>query len=524
MSRTRPRTPTVTRPPAEPTELRRWLATFLADQQLANHAASTIEIYVRNLGHFLAFLEGEGVTTCQGITPDHIRAYLLAYGRNHTPGGVRGHYRCMRTFLRFLVRQEALERNPIDKVPPPRVDEPLLEPVSLEAVAALLATCDGSLLGLRDRALLLTLLDTGLRRSDMVALDVADVDFDDGAVFVRHSKSRRARTVFLSATTRCAVEAYLNARPEGRSPGCALWLACHTYVPAAAPDTTAPETTVLTGPDPVTTSRAATITFASNDAGSTFTCSLDGAAFKACVSPVLYTNLSVAAHGEGVRAADPAGNVDSSPATYSWTIQGSTTTVPTCTAAPLTLTASGDAWIDQNSASNNFGTDSILRVQAKGGNNFRALVRFAMPSSMPPGCIIGSATLRMYAASAASGRTLQALQLAGIWAEDAVTWSNQPPMAGATATTDSGSGWRTWNVAPQVQAMYDTGTIQGFLIRDATEEQDGGEQQFHGREKGSELPTLAIQFAQAPGGASVPDDGNAPAAGDRVVYLPMIGR
>jgi large repetitive protein len=161
----------------------------------------------------------------------------------------------------------------------------------------------------------------------------------------------------------------------------------------------------------------------------------------------------------------------------------------------VTYQADADAWIDQNSASNNFGADSILKVQAKSGNNFRALVRFALPTSVPAGCVVQSATLRLYAPSWKTGRTLQAIQVAAAWAENNVTWSNQPTTTGVAATTSSGSGYRQWNVAAQVQGMFGAGVNHGFLIRDATESGGGSEQQFHSREKGETMPQLVVSYA-----------------------------
>jgi hypothetical protein len=162
----------------------------------------------------------------------------------------------------------------------------------------------------------------------------------------------------------------------------------------------------------------------------------------------------------------------------------------------VTLPANADAWIDQGSPSSNKGTDSILKVMSKSSNNLRALVQFNLPA-LPQGCIIQSVTLRLYAGSWKDGRTLQALQINSAWTENSVTWSNQPETTGAIATTTSGSGWREWNVASVVQAMYDSGLHHGFLIRDATENQDN-EQQFHSREKGENMPQLVITFGPAP--------------------------
>jgi hypothetical protein len=171
--------------------------------------------------------------------------------------------------------------------------------------------------------------------------------------------------------------------------------------------------------------------------------------------------------------------------------------MPACTATTVTVSANADAWIDQNSSSNNFGSDSILKVQAKSSNNFRALVRFAMPTSIPSGCVVQSATLRLYAASWTNNRTLQALRINANWSENSVKWSNQPATTGTAATTSSGSGYRQWNVTAQVQAIYDAGANNGFLIRDATEGGNGYEQQLHAKEKGENPPELLLSFAPA---------------------------
>lgn len=183
-----------------------------------------------------------------------------------------------------------------------------------------------------------------------------------------------------------------------------------------------------------------------------------------------------------------------------------------CTAGTVTYAASADAWIDQASAGNNFGSDSILKVQAKSSNNFRALVRFNLPASPPSGCVVQSATMRLYAASSTSGRTIQAIRVTGNWAEGGVTWANQPATTGTAATTGSGSGtgYRSWTVTSQVQAIFSSGTNNGFLIRDATEGGSGREQQFHGREKGEFMPELIVQYAAAPQGNSSATESLAP--------------
>jgi hypothetical protein len=93
----------------------------------------------------------------------------------------------------------------------------------------------------------------------------------------------------------------------------------------AAPDATAPATTITGAPSALTLSSDATFAFTGTDdrsaaAALTFECRLDGGAWTACTSPVSYSGLALLGHTFGVRAIDEAGNADTSPATATWTV------------------------------------------------------------------------------------------------------------------------------------------------------------------------------------------------------------
>jgi large repetitive protein len=256
-----------------------------------------------------------------------------------------------------------------------------------------------------------------------------------------------------------------------------------------APDTTAPNTTLGSGaPPPSTTSTSASFGFSSNESGSSFECSLDGGAWASCTSPRAYGDLAVGPHEFRVRARDAAGNTDGSPAAHSWTIAAPAP--GSCTASTVTLGAVADGWILQDSANQNYGTDSVLKVDSKNRSNARGLVRFNLPA-IAAGCRLTSAKLRLYAGSYKTGRTLQALTVAAPWTEGALTWNNQPATTGAAATVSSGSGYREWTVTDQVQTMYSTAN-NGFLIRDAAENANGIDQAFHSREKGTDNPPRLV--------------------------------
>ena len=210
------------------------------------------------------------------------------------------------------------------------------------------------------------------------------------------------------------------------------------------PDTTAPETSIGSTPPATTTSPTAAFTFTANEPGVTFECSLDAAAFGPCVSPVNYTGLAAATHQFRVRGTDAAGNVDASPATFSWTVSAP----PSC-AAPgsVTLGANADSWVLQSSSSSNYGQDSSIKVDSKSGNNARVLVRFNLPA-IPSGCQVTDAKLRLY-----PGRTRPAghcrrsrLRLPGRRRTSGGTTSRapparRPPRRRATAAVTASGRW-----------------------------------------------------------------------------------
>ncbi|MGZ6587943.1 MAG: Ig-like domain-containing protein [Solirubrobacteraceae bacterium] len=111
-------------------------------------------------------------------------------------------------------------------------------------------------------------------------------------------------------------------------------------VGAAAPpaDTTAPDTTISSGPTATTSDTTPTFAFTASEAGSTFQCQLDSGAWASCTSPWTTTTLADGPHSVSVRATDAAGNVDATPATRAFTVD---TTPPADTTAPNTTIGSG---------------------------------------------------------------------------------------------------------------------------------------------------------------------------------------
>jgi hypothetical protein len=164
-----------------------------------------------------------------------------------------------------------------------------------------------------------------------------------------------------------------------------------------------------------------------------------------------------------------------------------------CSGGTQTASADADSWVDQLLSVVNFGTDTSLNVQSMLGDNRRLLVHFALPS-LPSYCSVTAATLKLFATSAASGRTLQAFRAASSWTETGVTWSNQPTTTGSASTAPSGTGFLSWNVLSQVQAFY-SGSNFGFVVKDASESAAvAASEAFSSREAASNPPQLVLTF------------------------------
>jgi hypothetical protein len=85
-------------------------------------------------------------------------------------------------------------------------------------------------------------------------------------------------------------------------------------------DSTAPDTVITSGPSGTTSISTPTFTFLGTEPASTFACRLDNAPFAPCTSPYLSAPLAEGHHTFAVRATDPSGNVDSTPATREFTV------------------------------------------------------------------------------------------------------------------------------------------------------------------------------------------------------------
>jgi integrase/recombinase XerD len=183
---------------------------------------NTLQAYRADLRRYLAFLDRRDIHRPEEVDEAAIRSFLASlsastYGdeeRAYTARSVARTLSAVRSFHRFLLRERTTSRDPAAGVRQPKLPRSLPHPITVDEVAHLLdAPREGSPAGLRDRALLELLYGSGLRVSELVGLDVDDVDLEEGAVRVM-GKGGKEREVPVGRFGREAVEAWLGrARP-----------------------------------------------------------------------------------------------------------------------------------------------------------------------------------------------------------------------------------------------------------------------------------------------------------------------
>lgn len=179
-----------------------------------NLSMGTLDWYrqiLGGLGRFLA--ERYEITGMEEITPGHIRTHLVQLkARDLSSETIHRTYGGLRCFFRFLVREGLIRSNPMELVERPRRERHLIQPLLPEQVRTLLDQADPkTFLGLRNKVLMMLMLDSGLRLSEALRLKLRDVDTAGGTVLVM-GKGRKERRVPFAKVTRQGLDAFLAMR------------------------------------------------------------------------------------------------------------------------------------------------------------------------------------------------------------------------------------------------------------------------------------------------------------------------
>lgn len=177
-------------------------------------AENTVASYRRDLIAFLTFIDQKGIVSLQQTNRMHIQEFMLELRNQGKATATLS--RCVasiRAFYNFLVQERMVDHDPVVYVRSPKIERKLPHVLTVDEVNALLAMPDLSTgMGLRDKAMFELLYATGIRVSELISLDVSDVNLS--ASFLQcMGKGSKERIIPLGRLARHAIMEYtLRAR------------------------------------------------------------------------------------------------------------------------------------------------------------------------------------------------------------------------------------------------------------------------------------------------------------------------
>ncbi len=182
-----------------------------------NLSPHTLAAYRREVSRFAAFAADElGRRAAADVTAGDVRAFIAhLHSRRLSPRTIQRALAALRTYFRFLVVEGAVEANPAELVPHPRVEKRIPPTVTSAEIGLLLDALPDTPAGRRDRAILELLYGAGLRVGELVAVDLDDIKLGQRLVRVR-GKGRKERVVPFGRQAAAAIRAYLPERARWR--------------------------------------------------------------------------------------------------------------------------------------------------------------------------------------------------------------------------------------------------------------------------------------------------------------------
>lgn len=193
----------------------RFLSHLRVERRLSPH---TCAAYRRDLESLTAWCASEGIDDWRALNVHLIRAFVATQHRRGLGGrSLQRRLSALRAFFDYMVASGALPHNPTHGVRPPKSRRALPAALDVDQTAQLLHKHADDLLAVRDHAIMELIYSSGLRLAELVALDVPDVDLNDGIVTVT-GKGSKTRRVPVGRHARAAIRDWLDRGRTIRPP------------------------------------------------------------------------------------------------------------------------------------------------------------------------------------------------------------------------------------------------------------------------------------------------------------------
>jgi len=210
---------------------------FFLSCKVEGKSYGTIECYSDKLKGFLWYCKNFGLPNdISEITTQHLREFL-AYLRD-TPHRlnsrrprakkpinsttIQKYYRALSSLFNFLIREEVLEYKPLSKIKVPRAEKKVIKALSANEVNQIISSLKNAFEGKRNKAIILVLVDCGLRLGELLNLKAIDVNMEQQLLKVDGKTGERV--VRFGSTTAKALRKYMKVRNSINGHSDSLWI------------------------------------------------------------------------------------------------------------------------------------------------------------------------------------------------------------------------------------------------------------------------------------------------------------
>jgi len=190
------------------------LDAFLYFSEAAEHTPATIKAYRTLVGDFIRFANSIGATMPGDVQEEHIVAYIIHKRKTCNGTSVSTYYHHVRAWFNWMARRGIVPVSPCAVLKNPTIPKTVIRPITGDDLVKILSCCTGYFRGIRDKAIVLLIYDSGLRRSEVSGIKLDDVDLGRGAIKVM-GKGAKERYVAIGDEAKKAIMSYLLMRTDG---------------------------------------------------------------------------------------------------------------------------------------------------------------------------------------------------------------------------------------------------------------------------------------------------------------------
>ena len=173
-------------------------------------SANTLQSYIRDIKQYMEYLQSSGITGCTNVTPTAYLGYITYLQKmGKAPTSVSRVIASTRSFYRYLCSKKMCDINPVEKVHALKSERKLPQILTGDEFQLLLAQPSGKdFKGKRDKAMLELLYATGIRVTELVSLDIGDINLEIGYIICKRQTKERIIPIYPRAAS--ALKEYIN--------------------------------------------------------------------------------------------------------------------------------------------------------------------------------------------------------------------------------------------------------------------------------------------------------------------------